>query len=79
MKRKLVIEIETDEVAEAAKFEELMDNLLDSCHEAANELVAEDSLENGKYFFSLYEPSKSNVHIESHWENGPTEKICKLS
>ena len=68
MKRKIIIEIDTDEVAEAAKFEELMDNLCDSCHEAANELVAEDSLENGKYFFSLYDIAKSNVHIESKWE-----------
>ena len=68
MKRKIIIEIDTDEVAEAANFEELMDNLVDTCHEAANELVAEDSLENGKYFFSLYDIAKSNVHIESKWE-----------
>lgn len=68
MKRKIIIEIETDEVAENAKFEELMDNLVDSCHEAANELVAEDSIENGKYFFSNYDVGKSNVHIESKWE-----------
>ena len=68
MKRKIIIEIETDEVAENAKFEELMDNLVDSCHEAANELVAEDSIESGKYFFSIYDVGKSNVHIESKWE-----------
>lgn len=68
MKRKIIIEIETDEVAESAKFEELMDNLRDSCHEAVNELVAEDSIENSKYFFSIYDVGKSNVHIESKWE-----------
>lgn len=68
MKRKIIIEIETDEVAESAKFEELMDNLRDSCHESVNELVAEDSIENGKYFFSIYDVGKSNVHIESKWE-----------
>ena len=68
MKRKIIIEIETDDVAENAKFEELMDNLVDSCHEAANDLVAEDSIESGKYFFSIYDVGKSNVHIESKWE-----------
>ena len=68
MKRKIIIEIETDEVAENAKFEELMDNLRDSCHETVNELVAEDSIESGKYFFSIYDVGKSNVHIESKWE-----------
>lgn len=68
MKRKIIIEIETDEVAEAAKFEELMDNLRNNCHEAVTEAVAEDSIENGKYFFSIYDIGKSNVHIESKWE-----------
>lgn len=68
MKRKIIIEIETDEVAESANFEDLMDNLVDNCHEAANELVAEDSIENGNYLFSIYDVDKSNVHIESKWE-----------
>ena len=68
MKRNIIITIVTDDTAESAKFEELMDNLVDTCHEAANELVAEDSIENGSYFFSLYDPSKSNVRIESRWE-----------
>ncbi|MBO4783657.1 MAG: hypothetical protein J5521_02785 [Lachnospiraceae bacterium] len=68
MKRKIIIEIETDEVAEAAKFEELMDNLRTSCHEAVTEVVAEDSIESGKYFFSIYDVGKSDVHIESKWE-----------
>jgi hypothetical protein len=68
MKRNIIITIVTDDTAESAKFEELMDNLVDTCHEAANELVAEDSIENGAYFFSLYDPAKSNVRIESRWE-----------
>lgn len=68
MKRKIIIEIDTDEVAENAKFEELMDNLRNNCHEAVTEAVAEDSIESGKYFFSIYDVGKSNVHIESKWE-----------
>ena len=68
MKRNIIITIVTDDTAESAKFEELMDNLVDTCHEAVNEFVAEDSIENGTYFFSLYDPAKSNVRIESRWE-----------
>lgn len=74
MKRNIIITIVTDDTAESAKFEELMDNLVDTCHEAANELVAEDSIENGAYFFSLYDPTKSNVRIESRWEEAGLRK-----
>ena len=68
MKRKLVIEITTDDVAENTGFNELMDNLQDYCQEQANELVAIDGMEHG-YFFSVIDPEgKNNVHIDSHWE-----------
>ena len=68
MKRKLVIEITTDDVAENTGFNELMDNLQDYCQEQANELVAIDGMEHG-YFFSVVDPEgKNNVHIDSHWE-----------
>lgn len=67
MKRKLVITIETDEVAENTGLSALMDNLQDMCQEQANELVAMDSLEHG-YFFSVYDPSNNNVKIDSQWE-----------
>lgn len=68
MKRKLVIEITTDDVAENTGFNELMDNLQDYCQEQANELVAIDGMEHG-YFFSVIDPEgRNNVHIDSHWE-----------
>ncbi len=68
MKRKLVIEITTDDVAENTGFSELMNNLQDYCQEQANELVAIDGMEHG-YFFSVIDPEgKNNVHIDSHWE-----------
>lgn len=68
MKRKLVVEITTDDVAENTGFNELMDNLQDYCQEQANELVAIDGMEHG-YFFSVIDPEgKNNVHIDSHWE-----------
>ncbi len=68
MKRKLVIEITTDDVAENTGFNELMDNLQDYCQEQANELVAIDGMEHG-YFYSVIDPEgKNNVHIDSHWE-----------
>lgn len=68
MKRKLVIEITTDDVAENTGFNELMDNLQDYCQEQANELVAIDGMEHG-YFYSVVDPEgKNNVHIDSHWE-----------
>lgn len=70
MKRKLVIEIDTDDVAESSGFDELMDNLQDYCQEQANELVALDGMEHG-YFYSVIDPEgKNNVHIDSHWEEG---------
>lgn len=67
MRRKIIITIDTDTTAEDANFEELMDNLVDTCHEAANELVAEDSIENGNYKFSIYDTRQSNVVINSEW------------
>ncbi len=67
MRRKIIITIDTDSTAEDANFEELMDNLVDTCHEAANELVAEDSIDNGNYKFSIYDTRKSNVIINSEW------------
>ena len=67
MRRKLVIAVETDETSENTGFGELMDNLQDMCQEQANELVAMDALEHG-YYFSVYDPSKNNVVIDSHWE-----------
>lgn len=68
MKRKLVIEITTDDVAENTGFSELMNNLQDYCQEQANELVAIDGMEHG-YFYSVIDPEgKNNVHIDSHWE-----------
>lgn len=67
MRRKLVITIDTDETAENTGFGELMDNLQDMCQEQANELVAMDALEHG-YYFSVYDPSKNNVVVDSHWE-----------
>ncbi len=69
MKRKLVIEITTDESAERANIDELMNNIKDCCHEAASELIAMDSVEHG-YYYSIATPEEqNNVHIRSHWEN----------
>lgn len=67
MRRKLVITIDTDETAENPGFVDLMDNLHDACLEQAHELVAVDALEHD-YYFSLYNPSKNNVTIDSYWE-----------
>lgn len=68
MKRKLVIEITTDDVAERTGFSELLDNLQDYCQEQANELVALDGMEHGYFFSSIAPDEKNNVHIDSHWE-----------
>ena len=67
MRRKLVITIDTDETAENPGFVDLMDDLCDACLEQAQELVAVDALEHG-YYFSLYNPSKNNVKIDSYWD-----------
>ena len=67
MRRKLVITIDTDETAENPGFVDLMDDLCDVCLEQAQELVAVDALEHG-YYFSLYNPSKNNVKIDSYWD-----------
>ena len=67
MRRKLVITIDTDETAENPGFVDLMNNLHDACLEQANELVAVDALEHG-YYFSVYDPSKNNVKIDSYWD-----------
>ena len=67
MRRKLVITVDSDETAENPDFVDLMDDLRDACLEQANELVAVDALEHG-YYFSVYDPSKNNVTIDSYWE-----------
>ena len=67
MRRKLVITIDTDETSENTGFGELMDNLQDMCQEQVNELVAMDAFEHG-YYFSVYDRSKNNVVVDSHWE-----------
>lgn len=66
MRRKLVITVDSDETAETG-FVDLMDDLHDACLEQANELVAVDALEHG-YYFSVYDPSKNNVTIDSYWD-----------
>ena len=67
MRRKLVITVDSDETAENPGFVDLMDDLCDACLEQAQELVAVNALEHG-YYFSLYNPSKNNVKIDSYWD-----------
>lgn len=71
MIRKLVIEIETNEVAEKTNFHELMDNLQDHAEETVKELIREDSYEHN-YPFKFYAETcneDSAVTVTSHWEN----------
>ena len=67
MQRKLIITIDTDEKAEHANFNTLMDTLQTICHEQVNEAVAMDSIEHN-YYFSLYDQANNNVKISCHWE-----------
>lgn len=72
MKRRLIIEIETNDTAEHSGtdgFEALLDNLQDTAEEAVKCLIDEDAKENGYAFNGGYPGLETStvVLVDSMW------------